>query len=436
MPEQKKLYDIAIIGGGASGLFAAVCAVREMKKRGRRDSVILLEKNDRVGKKLLMTGNGRCNLTNLSADRVKYGGRNPVVAQKVIAMCPPAKTLRIFHELGVECFEGAEGRVYPRSEQAASVLDMLRYRLEQEGVEQRCDFRVKELRKNGGRFLLGNGEESVLARRVIFAAGGASARADAESYALCEKLGHGRNPIFPSLVQIKTDPNVVKSMKGMKCSARVTVTADRKTIGSEQGEVLFTEYGLSGICIFQISRAVSEYFTCGTIYGRRSGRPEIVLDLLPEKSGEETLALLQERRENLKGYPMEYFLDGLLNKKIGQEVLKSVVSEPFKRKVGSMTDTEWKALAETIKNWKFLPTGTMSWQQAQVTAGGLKTEEFSMRTLESLKVKGLFACGEVLDVDGICGGFNLQWAWSSGYLAGQSAVASLEEKPEGRKGRT
>lgn len=428
MPGKENRYDLAIIGGGASGLFAAICAAKEMKKRGKVVRILVLEKNDRVGKKLLMTGNGRCNLTNRLAGEVNYGGQNPFFSRNIVGMCPPGKTLRIFRDLGVECFEEAEGRIYPRSEQASSVLDMLRYRLEQDGVEIRCDARIQEIRKLPEGFLLLGGGEEVLARRVILSVGGASARADSESYALCEKLGHRRNPIFPSLVQIKTDPGQVKAMKGMKCAAKVSLWAGRDLLREEEGEVLFTEYGLSGICIFQISRPVSEYFSCGTIHGKKSPKPEICLDLLPEKSREEMAALLWERKKNLRGYPMEYFLDGLLNKKIGQEVLKSAVKDPFKRKVESLTGEELEALADRIKKWRFFPIGTMSWQQAQVTAGGWRTEEFSARTLESLKVKGLYACGEVLDVDGICGGFNLQWAWSSGYVAGCSAAASLDER--------
>lgn len=440
MSLQQKKYGIAVVGGGASGLFAALCAAWErnrMTKKTETSGIVVLEKNDRVGKKLLTTGNGRCNLTNLEAAFASYWGMEKDFAQEVISRCPPQKVMEMFHKLGVDCRVEGEGRVYPASGQASSVLDMLRARLELEGVEQRCGATVTSLQREKGGYLLTDAKgERLYASRVILAAGGRAAPStgsSGEGYFLAKQLGHGVTPVFPALVQLKTDPRLVKALKGMKCSAAAVLAADGVPIRKTEGEVLFTEYGLSGICIFQLSRAAGEFFATGRLSGLSRRSISVWLDLLPDLPEEKTGEWLQERRNNLRGLAMEMFFCGMLNKKIGQEILKSAVEETFQRRVDSLTNRELQVLADRIRHWEFPVVGTMSWQQAQVTAGGLCTDGFNSATMESKYAPGFYACGEVLDVDGDCGGYNLQWAWSSGFAAGTSAVQSLIEKRGGTR---
>lgn len=437
MEAQMKKYEIAIIGGGASGLFAAICAAMYLEELGGRkeaESIILLEKNDRVGKKLLITGNGRCNITNSGAGMSSYNGSGAGIAGELMNSCTPEKMLEVFHRIGIDCRREEEGRIYPESGQASSVLELMRMYLSAEKIEQRCGFVVKNIRKQKKEYILEGEKENIYAYQVILATGGLAAPstgADGSGYGLAAQFGHKRTPTFPALVQMKTEAARVRALKGNKCRAKVSVDADGRIQAEESGEVLFTEYGLSGICIFQLSRLVSEFFRLGTVHGKKAKKVTARLDLFPHLSSAEMRRYLDERKKNLLSFPLESFFYGVLPKQIGQELLKSTVPEPFKRLVKSLETKEIESLAQKAKCWEFPLTGTMSWQQAQVTAGGLDVMEFDNHTLESKKSDGLYACGELLDVDGQCGGFNLQWAWASGYTAGRAAVERMYRKKRG-----
>lgn len=420
------MVDIAVIGGGASGLVAAVCAARQMPG----GKVVIVEKNDRVGKKLLATGNGRCNLTNISAGEKGYNKTGALLAQQIIRMYPPKETMSFFSRMGVECREEGEGRCYPRSEQAASVLEMLRGQAQLLQVEENCGFAAERITGAKDRFTIWTGNRRIEARRVILAAGGCAAPnlgGTAGGIQICKDLGLSVAPYFPSLVSLKTDASRVKSLKGMKCRAKITLLADGRVCNAQQGELLFTEYGVSGICIFQLSRAASEWCSSGKIEGKTVRTLVLSVDLLTDLTKEESDVLLGRRRNQLEKLPMESFFTGLLNKKIGQALLKETTAQPFRRLVGEITPPELKKLQEKCRDWRFPVTGALGWQQAQVMAGGVRTEEVR-DTLESRRMPGLYLCGELLDVDGCCGGYNLQWAWSSGRRAGICAAKSLKEK--------
>ncbi len=370
------------------------------------NDVIIYERNDRVGRKILATGNGRCNMTNINAGIGNYYGGHPEFIKCAIDKFWVRKTMDFFSELGILCREEEGGKIYPYSGQASAVLDVLRMRLDKAGVKIKTKYEVKNISKNKNGFTLSfyNGE-TARADKVIIATGGRAAPnlgSTGAGYEILRRFGHTITDLSPSLVQIKTDDDIVKKLKGIKLQARVMLGEY-----SERGETLFTEYGLSGPPIFSLS-------------AKLAGQKEIALDMMPEYSTEQLTALIYERITSNPECALENFFVGMLNKRVGQSLLKSIGVEPLSRSADTLSHKEITRIAETIKNWRFNVRGTMSWNNAQVTKGGADTSEFDPETMESKLVKGLYAVGELLDIDGDCGGYNLQWAWSSGYIAGMS----------------
>ena len=415
---KKEPFGVAVVGGGASGLAVAICAAQQNPRGG----VVLLEKQDRVGKKLLATGNGRCNLSNRFAQKEDcyFGGR--AFAKRVLETVSPAETLHFFHSLGLETVE-EEGRLYPGGEQASAVLDLLRAGAAVRGVTEQTGFPVESAEARGGVFLLRSAAGTVSARKLVIACGGAAAPAlggSMSGYELLGAFGHRRTRVYAALCPVKTEEARVRALKGVRCKAKVTLLADGMPVAAEQGEVQFAQGALSGICVFQLSRFAGEFFTSGTVCGKKQKALSLSLSLL-NRSEQEVAAMLTDRRSLLQSLPAEQFLTGVFHKKIGFELLRTMVGGLSGKTVGELSDRELAALSRLICDWRFPVTGASGFAQAQVTAGGVETDGFSPLTMESTRVPGLFACGELLNVDGICGGYNLQWAWSSGILAGRSA---------------
>lgn len=398
---------IAVIGGGASGLMAAIAA----KETNPACDVYILEKEKRVGKKILATGNGRCNLTNSGAGEWNYHGCDDSFVAETIPVWWVSDTLEFFSGLGVLCKEEQDGKIYPYSDTASAVLDVLRRRCDELEIKTICEYGVKLIKKQKRGFeLIPFKGDALECNRVIVAAGGKASPAlgsDGSGYELLKKLGHRITKLSPSLVQIKTNPEVVRKLKGIKVNARLTIDSY-----TSEGDLLFTDYGISGPPVFNLS----------AIMGNSS---YVEADIMPEYSYYEVLELLRARREKLGHIALEEFFVGMLNKRVGQALLKSVGIAPLSRLARTLTEKELKSVAGAIKAWKFEIEGTMSWNNAQVTHGGAMTKEFESSTMQSKLVKGLYACGEILDVDGDCGGYNLQWAWTSGYIAGKSAALSF-----------
>ncbi len=399
---------IGIIGGGASGLAAAIAAKSE------RNEVVIFEREKRVGKKILATGNGRCNMTNSGASVENYHGTDPSFVKGAIKRYWVKETLDFFSSLGILWKEEGKGKIYPYSDTASAVLDVLRRRTEELGVKTVCEFDVKSARKTKSGFdVVPYDGSKCVCDRLIIATGGKAAPnlgSNGSGFELLKGFGHRITKLSPSLVQIKTETEVVKKLKGIKLNAVLTVGKH-----SEKGELLFTDYGLSGPPVFSLSAYIS-------------GEKLAEADIMPEYSYDDVVSMLYERCAHLCNVPLEDFFTGMLNKRVGQAMLKSVGIAPLSRPAADLSGEELKKLAAAIKAWKFKITGTMSWNNAQVTRGGALTSEFNPVTMESKLVKGLFACGEVLDIDGDCGGYNLQWAWSSGHLAGN--YAKKENKDE------
>ena len=395
---------VAIIGGGASGMAAAVTASKYPDRR-----VILFERQQRVGRKLLSTGNGRCNLTNTGAGSEPYNG-SPDFAKIALAEYPPEKILSFFRALGLVTAEEYGGRVYPLSDSANSVVDVLRFALQRPNIQLRAACPVTAVRRKDGGFQVEAGEGSVFADRVIIACGGcAGAKVGGvkDGYELLASLGHSRTKLYPALAPITTDPDYPRALKGVRADAGLRLSGAAR--GESAGEIQFTEKGVSGPAAFDLCRAVS---TSG------DGKKELHIDLLRELPAEDIRALLRARRDNAPELPAEELFTGVLHNRVGRMIVKYAGINGAKP-MSEVTDAEIYAAAAASRDFTLTVKGTEGFDQAQVTAGGMDTAQFDPATMESRLVPGLYACGEVLDVDGRCGGFNLQWAWASGILAGR-----------------
>lgn len=393
--------DILIIGGGAAGLAAAVCA----RMNSKNIKIIVAEKNDRAAKKILATGNGRCNFTNTRILPEYYYGDRDFISS-VLESFPYEKAAELFEKLGVMRRVDDEGRVYPLSNMASSVADALRLYLIENGAELVTGREISAIKRVSGGFETGD----FYAKRIIVACGGKAAPhfgTDGKSYPLLTSFGHTLVPPRPALAAIKTDTRLIKGLKGVKVMAKLRIGEH-----SDEGEVLFTDYGVSGIPAMQISRFAEK--------GKR-----LFVDMLPQLSFDEAKRELYERVRAFPKRSAENIFSGIVNKKIAVPMARYAGIEKMNVKCESFTDENIRKCAEYLKNLSLLILGTASFDEAQVTAGGVELTEFDPKTMESRLQKGLFAAGEILDCDGICGGYNLHWAWATGYIAAKGAVDSL-----------
>lgn len=411
VPAEKK--QVIVIGGGASGMMAAITAARLGAQ------VTILERNPRIGKKILATGNGRCNYTNITADISCYRGINPSFASRALADFSVQATLDFFEELGITPKTEERGKVFPMSEQASSVLDVLRYELDQKRVQVICDAYVRKITKKDSIFLVTLADNAQYrGDSVILAAGGKAMPAsgsDGNAYELAEKLGHSLTPIFPALVQLKLEGGFFKQIEGVKFVGTAEILHNNITLAQDSGDILFANYGVSGPPILQISRKAGELLQ----KGQKAVLKLIIFDKLTK---EELSRLLRIRFTANPHKPLDFSLVGLVNKRLIPVLLKEAGFTDLKRPAGSLSAKEQAKIRNILQDWRFPVRGSKSWPSAQVTAGGISTNEINPRTMESKIVQGLFFAGEIIDIDGLCGGFNLQWAWSSGFLAGKNAA--------------
>ena len=397
---------IAIIGGGASGMAAALAAAENKDAQ-----VILLERQARVGRKLQATGNGRCNLSNLHADKQGYHGENPDFVESAIGAFPPKVTLDWFASLGLFTVTEESGKVYPYSDQANSVVDVLRLALVKENITLKTGYEVTKIQKTENGFLVTNGEEPIACDKLIVACGGLAGSklgGTMAGYKLLAKLGHRSTKLRPSLVQIKSSWPELPSLKGVRTNCHVEILCNGEIYAHSTGELQLTEHGISGPVVFEISRDV-----CAA-----RGKWTAKLDFLPDISAETLEAEIQRRRET--NLPMEELLTGILHNRLGR-VLTKAAGIKGKQYVDQLSNAELREVLAAVKGLEIDLTEPLGMDSAQVTAGGVLTDGFNPQTMESKLVSGLYACGEVLDIDGDCGGYNLQWAWSSGRCAGLHA---------------
>lgn len=423
MEKQILHYDIAIIGGGAAGLAAAVCCAKKTAKK-KEIKIAVLEKENKVGRKLLATGNGKCNITNENMSSKYYNQSGSILVESVLARYSPQKLISFLGSLGLVCKADTAGRVYPLCGQASAVLDILRINLQALGVEELCGVEIKSITKDKGGYRLLSKDTVIYAESVILAAGGKAQPnlgSDGASYSFAKMLSLECTPTFPSLVPVKCENKYFSVMKGVRTGAEVSLVADGVTVHSESGELQLNESNLSGICIFQLSRLVNEFLTLHSINGVKYQSVSIAVDFMPDFSLDEVEKMLFRRRKQLEALNTEDFLTGILNKKIGLYLVKRLDIFSPTRKANTLSDDEIFKLAETIKHCEFLPDGMSGFNTAQVTAGGISVKEVD-KNMECLKHKNLFIAGEALDVDGMCGGYNLHWAFSSGIIAGNAAA--------------
>ena len=397
---------VCVIGAGASGMAAALAAAENPDVQ-----VILLERQARVGKKLLATGNGRCNLTNTHAAERGYHGEDAAFAQQALTSFDPEAVRAWFRQMGLFTVAEPSGRVYPYSDQANSVVDVLRLALGKPNIQLLTGFEVQKIRREESGFSVSGAEQTVLCDKLIVACGGLAGTklgGSMAGYKLLGKMGHKSTRLRPTLVQLKCGWGGVVSLKGVRANCHVQILRDGEVFNRSRGELQFTEYGLSGPVIFEVSR--------DACYG--SGSWSAKLDFLPECTEEELAAELQRRRGT--ELPMEELLTGILHNRLGRVLTRSagVKGKEFAKE---LSDYELRQVCTAVKGFEIELTEPMGMDHAQVTAGGMRTEQFDPNTMESRLVPGLYACGEVLDIDGDCGGYNLQWAWSSGRCAGLSA---------------
>lgn len=414
---------VAVIGGGAAGMMAAIEAARAGA------IVTLIEKNPQLGKKLATTGNGRCNYTNLDMeDQIggKFRGFHPEFAAPALDALPPEAVLDWFRAIGVEPrFRGSY--VYPNSDQASAVVDALREELHRLSVKVHYNAEVKSIQrveKDAGYFLIQCTDAVVKADRVILAAGSKAAPktgSNGDGYFIARKLGHTIVPYVPALCGIRCAGDAFRALAGIRTEAVLELSVDGLCVDREAGELQLVDYGISGIPVFQLSRYAA--------YALQEGKKAAVyINFLPgftneaEDPRECALRLYRQRQERLAGRKMESFFTGLLHQKLGQLLLRMASARP-ELPVAELSEKQLRSLASLSVRFKAECVEMNGFLQAQVVAGGVDTTEVDPCTMASRLVPGLYFAGEVLDIDGICGGYNLQWAWASGFVAGRHAAS-------------
>lgn len=384
----------AIIGGGAAGLMLA-CSLKNPK------GVVLFERGERLGRKLSSTGNGQGNLTNLGVLDAEYFSVSKTPSTQVknaIAEFDNESMTSFFRSLGVLCIADERGRVYPSGRQASALTDALRFCVARRGIDVRLKTQVTSIEKEGQGFILTllkeDKEEKLYAEKLVLCAGGKAAKnfgTDGSAYALAKGLGHSVTALYPSLVQLKTDTKYTKTLKGIRVNDGVVRAQTPTRSLSMQGDIIFTDYGVSGDAIFRLSAFIADELSLG--------ESTLSIDFLPQYTEEEIYSLLQSKKASFPEMENGELLFGIVNNQIGRAVMRRA-------------ENNLSAAAKLVKAFPLTVTGSLGFDYAQVTKGGVPLSEVT-EALESRFASGLYLAGEILDVDGQCGGFNLQWAYSS-----------------------
>ena len=424
---------VGIVGGGAAGMMAAITAAR------RGGKVTLLEGNDRLGKKILSTGNGKCNLGNESLGAADYYTGRPDMLEEFLGRFGTADTVSFFRGIGLMT-KSRGGYLYPACEQAAAVLDVLRYEVKAAGVEVVTDFKAESVRRGRRAKLFEvHGTGGIRSfDRIILACGGKAAPktgSDGSGYRIAEQLGHSLVPTVPALVQLRCREDYFKSVAGVRADAMLRVRHKGEWAAAERGELLLADYGISGIPVFQLSRVVNYILLEDAVSrkergaGRRgAGEVEICIDFLPDYTQEAFREFAEERRLLQGQRTVEEFFAGMLHKKLMLLFVRLAGLKPSESMAWA-DQNKIRQVYRFCRNWTVHVTGSNSYENAQVCAGGVPLHEVT-EDLESKKMQGVYFAGEILDVDGKCGGYNLQWAWCSGHLAGRAAAKMKSKKRE------
>lgn len=408
------MHDVIVVGGGASGMMAAIAAAR------RGASVLILEHMDCCGKKILSTGNGKCNYTNTMQGIEYYRGDDPAFVLPALERFGAKEAIQFFREIGIEPKE-KNGYVYPRSMQATAVRDALLCELAKNKVEIRTNIGIRAVSPVDGSYEICTKNGDFHARNCILATGGKSAKftgSDGSGFLYLGKLSHTVTDLVPALVGMNAKVPFLRKLAGIRAEARVDLLVENRQIASDQGEVQLTDYGISGIPVFQVSRFAAKALQDGKTVGAS-------VNFLPSFSQEEGSSLIERRFQSLGERCAKDALIGLVHSKLA-EVALECAQIPLGKVAGSCSKEELRRLSGFLLGLDYPIVGMRAFEQSQVTAGGVCTSQIHADTMESKLHPGLFFAGEMIDIDGMCGGYNLQWAWSSGFLAGSAAAARCD----------
>lgn len=409
-------YDIAVIGGGASGLVSAISA----KMTNPELDVIVIEKLAKTGKKIIASGNGKCNLSNINISEYNYHGS--VNAMKIINEMPSYK--EFFTDiLGVLCVTGSEGRtggVYPRSNSSATVLNALRLKMQELNITELCECEIKGISPVKAGYELAHKSGVICCKKLVIASGGyagPSFGTDGSIMRLLKNMEYATSKICPAVAPLRVNMEMLKGLKGVRVKGEVSAVSGNKILRTEKGELQFNENNISGICVFNLAYLFQKY----------EGKLSLRIDLMPDISIDELAEYLTFLRRSRADLPLEEFLTGAFVKNLAVYLVKKSINRPLTDKISTLKNTEMFSLMSNIKSLEFEVTGCSSWQNAQVTMGGIVASQVD-ENLQSKKHKGMYFCGEILDVAGDCGGYNLQWAWSSGILVGRKVADDGKSK--------
>ena len=402
--------DIIIVGGGASGLAAAI----ESKKICTNSRIVIVERLDRVGRKILATGGGKCNLGNSHLGAEYYHGS----IQPIEIIRKSISTEKFFSNIGVLCTEDIEGRMYPRSNSAATVLNALRLKAESLGIEEKCGFEMKNFMKHKNQIKIYSEQgEEIYCKRLIIAAGGYAAPSfgtDGGVLRLLKNKGYKIAKICPSVAPLNVRADLLKGLKGIRVKGKISAVCNGMTLKEQVGEIQFTENTISGICVFNLAY----------LFGKYGEKLVLRADFLPdmkEKDVKEYLLFIYQGRKNCN---LEELLTGMLVKNLAIYITKRVLNRPLTDKISTLSDDEIRNIAKAVKCFEFPISGCSSWKNAQCTYGGVHVDCID-ENLESKIDRGVYLCGEILDVSGDCGGYNLKWAWASGNWAARNCANSI-----------
>ncbi|MDO5381848.1 MAG: aminoacetone oxidase family FAD-binding enzyme [Eubacteriales bacterium] len=415
------MYDCVVIGGGASGMMAAITAA------SNNINTCIVEHTDRIGTKILKTGNGKCNFTNMSMDSSMYQNDNKEFVMEIIDRFNVSETIAFFKRLGIY-HKDKNGYVYPHSETAASLQNALRIEVERLGIDLLTGIECETIEKNVSeegklhyKLHFANNIHKVINTKCIIIATGSKASpktgSDGSGYKIAKKLGMKIVKPLPALVQLVCDEKYAKVSSGVRSTGTVSVFCDGELIAKDYGEIQYTDYGISGIPVFQVSRFAVKAVDSGK-------KVQAVIDMLPDFSDEDVNYLLNTIFEKNRHKTVEQFFEGIINKK-----LVNMVCRNLKTDINQTLDNAGvkciKRIVENMKCYKYNVTGFKDFEWGQICQGGIALDEVDVN-LQSVRNPGIYLCGEVLDVDGKCGGYNLQWAWSSGYVAGVSVASRVK----------